>query len=221
MSTLGRSRLLAAPVLAGILAGLLLAAAPASAAVGTTRLLVPGGSGGRPVAHLHFALPAGYRQLVGALEGRPAIGAYRAPGKRCGSELEAVGRARVTGLDRRGDRLRLVRGNEPRAGARSTYLRIERMGHVGGGRWYVGPTWSWPRTAPNPRVTALTAAALLPAPRRFTGAHMRWVLVTISVSAACRADVAGTTADLVRAVRAVRILPGHAHVVAGVPTETA
>lgn len=182
--------------------------------------------GGTQAAHLHFWLAPRYEQLVGALGGNPLIGDFRRPAQQAGrpgcvDDLEASGRAQHGPPVRRGDRLQLVHGREPAPGTRSKYLRVVRSGHTGALRWYVGPTWSWPRTSPNPNHAQLAAVAVMRAPARFVSPRLAWAVVTISLMSSCRETPALQIRELGHAIRTARIVAGPAHAPQGVPTETA
>lgn len=204
-----------------------LAAGPpgAAAATGTARFTVPPAAAAQP-SHTEFWLPPGYEQLIGAMGGNPAIGNFRrtvtsTSRRNCVDSLEAFGRAQHAPPTVRGDRVQLVKGHEPGYGARSKYLRVIRSGHTGKLRWYVGPTWSWPRTAPNPRYTNLTALAVLRAPSRFVPARTPWAVVTLGLNSTCKKGQSALISELSRAIRATRIVAGRATAAPGVPVATA
>lgn len=205
-----------------------LATAPgAPAATGTARFTAaPYAGPATQAAHLHFRLAPGYKQLVGALGGNPLMGVFRrtrtlASGNDCVDDLAASGRARRIPPDRRGDVLQLVRGQDTPQGPPSKYLRILSSGHTSTLRWYIGPTWSWPRTSPSASDPELTAVAVMRAPTRFASTGTNWAVLRISLTSSCRTTRAARIVELQRAIRAGLILPGRVHAAPGVASETA
>jgi hypothetical protein len=172
-----------------------------------------------PPAHVQFSLPPGYRQLVGALGGNPAIGRYTRPFKRrsggpCAVDLEASARARSAPPSRRGDRLRHLRGDRPETG---TFVKVEQEGRVGSLRWFVGPAAT---RDPGTGKLQLVGIAVRRAPARFVAPKTAWAVFTISIRGwqDCGPGRVATVRTLGRAIRSVHLVAGRPRAVPGVPT---
>ena len=220
------------PLLGGLVltaaVGLGADAAAAPGLTGTARFQVSSG-GARPAAsHLHFELPAAYAQVVGALEGNPAIGRYRrhvtAPaGTRCDVELNASGRAYRKRPALRGGVLTIV----------ETRVHVRRSGRRGAISWYVG-------VARDDAVVTVggdrrVGVAVFRAPSRYRTAAAPWAVAQLSLEAYpsggstvgaqgrrdCERVRDAADGELGREARSMRVVGGRAHGTSGARVEPA
>lgn len=219
------------PLLGGLVLTATIGLGAASAApglTGTARFQISG-AGAKPApSHMHFDLPVAYAQVVGALEGNPAIGRYRRhvttpAGTRCDVELNVFGRAyRSRPALRRGV---LAIGD--------TRVHVRRSGRHGTLTWYAGATRG--DAVITVHGDRRVGVAVFRAATRYAPAAAPWAVVQFSLEAYptlggtagaqgrrdCDRIRDAADAELGREARSVRLVGGRAHGTPGAQVEPA
>ncbi|HWT95952.1 MAG TPA: hypothetical protein VN238_23325 [Solirubrobacteraceae bacterium] len=194
-------------------------ALPAVAQAGTGTDTIRPRSAVADKAHVEFRLPNLYKQIVGALEGTPAIGSFRRDaGGGCDVTLTVVSNLTANPPTKRGSLLRVGK-RRPAPFHTDPDLRLRRTARAAGGRLYLGtPVGGTIDRA----ATRVEAVAILRAPKRIATKRSKWLVVRVSPAATnCtaaeqQAATGRVSSEVWQIVRTVKVVAGKAGPARGV-----